>query len=226
MLRLFQSTSPSYVLMASMDSARYIMETKGEELLDSLIQNINTFKDKVLSIGCYNILGGGHIGKNHINDIDMTKIVIKSKMGGRKLETLLRKEYKIQVEMSDAYNVVALCSIGDKEDSFIKLFKALLECRTIGISDEKIEFHFPDYKSKIKMREAYYSKKENISLKDAEGLISAEIAAPYPPGIPLLLPGEVITKDIIDTIDFYKSKEVDINGLSDSKADYIKVIQF
>lgn len=226
MLRLFQSTSPSYVLMASMDSARYIMETRGEELLDSLIENINAFKERVLSIGCYNILGSEHIGKNHIHDIDVTKIVIKSKMGGRKLESLLRKEYKIQVEMSDAYNIVALCSIGDGEDSFKRLYRALLECKSNDTNYEKTEFHFPIYKTSMKMREAYYSKKTDVRIREAEGFISAEIAAPYPPGIPILLPGEVITREIIESIEFYKSKEVDINGLSDSKADYIKVIQF
>lgn len=226
MLRLFQSTSPSYVLIASMDSARYIMETRGKELLDNIIENINTFKDRVINIGCYNILGSEHIGKSHIHDIDMTKMVIKSKMGGRKLEVLLREKYKIQVEMSDAYNIVALCSIGDTEDSFIKLYNALLECSSSDVNYEKIEFHFPKYRTEMKMREAYYSKKVDVRLCDAEGFISTEIAAPYPPGIPLLLPGEVITRDIIKSIEFYKSKEVDINGLSDSKADYIKVIQF
>lgn len=226
MLRLFQSTSPSYVLMASMDSARYIMETRGTELLDNLIENINTFKEKVINIGCYNILGSEHIGKSYIHDIDITKMVIKSKIGGRKLEALLRKKYKIQVEMSDAYNVVALCSVGDTKDSFIRLYRALLECSSDYVNYERIKFYLPKYKIKMKMREAYYSKKVDIRLEDAEGFISAEIAAPYPPGIPLLLPGEVITRDIIESIEFYKSKEVDINGLSDSKADYIKVIQF
>jgi arginine/lysine/ornithine decarboxylase len=75
------------------------------------------------------------------------------------------------------------------------------------------------------MRTAYYSSKRKVKLKEAAGMISSEMASPYPPGIPVLLPGEIITSEIIKLIYFYRDKGIHINGLSDKSAEYIDVAE-
>jgi arginine/lysine/ornithine decarboxylase len=212
--------------MASMNASRYIMETRGEGLISVLLENISWFRNKIASEAEYRLLGAEHIGVNNIYDIDKTKIEIKSRAGGKKLDSILRSS-GIQVEMSDIYNVVLICSVGDIRESFEKLYNVLINCKAEISSVPEIEIigdNMPEYKSAVNMREAYYKPQKRVKLSEAEGLISCELAAPYPPGIPVLLPGEIITKDVIESLEFYKSKEIQINGLTDINAEYIKVI--
>lgn len=226
MLRLHQSTSPSYIFMASIDASRYIMETRGEGLIHELLENINWFRNKITPVDEYKLLGIEHIGVNNIYNIDKTKIVIKSTAGGKKLDEILR-QHGIQVEMSDIYNVVLICSVGDTRESFEKLYNVLMDCRaelSPMPGTGEIEGSMPQYKSAMNMREAYYKPQKRVKLNQAEGLASCELVAPYPPGIPVLLPGEIITKEVIESIESYKSRGIQINGLTDSDAQYINVV--
>lgn len=223
MLRAVQTTSPSYVFMASIDAARYIMETRGEALLDELLINVDEFKNKIKDTGGFNILDSEYIGKSSIHSIDSTRLVIKSQAGGRKLEHILRNEYHIQVEMSDIYNIILICSAGDDRESFERLYTALKEIsyKYNNNNIESIPFKVPQYKKAVNLREAYYMPKKKVKLKDSNGLISSEMVVPYPPGIPILLPGEIITYDIIEYIELLKQNGIPLNGISDSAAEYI-----
>ncbi|WP_243116465.1 aminotransferase class I/II-fold pyridoxal phosphate-dependent enzyme [Fonticella tunisiensis] len=227
MMRLFQSTSPSYVLMASIDAARHIMERRGEELLDELLENIYDLKNKISRLGYYRVLDEGCKGKASIYDVDLTKIVIKSPFGGRRLEEILRKNYGIQVEMSDIYNATLISSVGDTKDSFEMLYKALYEISQKNREDKTIDLKFkmPGFQPSINMREAYYRPKRKVKFKESAGLISAEMIAPYPPGIPVVLPGEVITYDIIEYIELIKANNIPLNGIEDGTANYIYVVE-
>lgn len=287
MLRVFQSTSPSYVFMASIDAARYIMEERGGELIDELLNNIAIFKEKISRMPFYEVLGQEHMKKGNIFDIDPTKIVIKSLTGGIMLDEILRKDYGLQVEMSDLNNLVALTSIGNTKESLERLYNALYEIamryegtenevengslwsgKAAGASIGEIESpgdvsvpigeaensdsrigaaKSSDIRNMpvgvascsgevklgekvntagISMRAAYYSRKKKVKLMDAAGRISCEMAAPYPPGIPILLPGEILTPEVIELIIYYKDKGIHINGLSDKSAEYIDVADF
>lgn len=287
MLRVFQSTSPSYIFMASMDAARYIMEERGSVLIDELLNSISVFKERISKLAFYEVLGEQHMSTGNIFDMDPTKIVIRSPIGGVRLDEILRKEYGLQVEMSDINNIVALTSIGNDGESFRRLYDALFEIakryegrenggesgplwapkatglsihRTDGsggenipiesegnycgteteisktegtsISNKPIGVLFTSGKLNIEgnesiagisMRAAYYSTKRKVKLRDASGMISCEMASPYPPGIPVLLPGEIITREIIELIYIYKINGIHINGLSDKSAEYIDV---
>ncbi|WP_035377267.1 aminotransferase class I/II-fold pyridoxal phosphate-dependent enzyme [Fervidicella metallireducens] len=227
MLKLYQSTSPSYILLASIDTARYIMQEKGRILTDELLVNINEFRDKMSSIEEYRLLGKEHIGVKGVSDVDITKIVISSNFGGKNLDNLLRQKYGIQVEMSDVNNITLICSVGDNKESFDLLYNALID---VIKNKEKVNksIHFkksiPGYKIAINMREAYYTKKRRIRLCEASGMISGELVAPYPPGIPVLLPGEYITDEIINYIEFVKENNIPLNGINDGTAEYINVL--
>lgn len=237
MLRAFQSTSPSYVFMASMDAARHIMEERGSKLIDELLENINVFREKMGKLSFYEVLGAEHMEKGNIFAMDPTKIVIKSPIGGIRLDKILREKYGLQVEMSDINNILALTSIGNDGESFERLYSALQE-----ISAEYGEFNgleaadnsklmsgyiergsLSTGKAALSMRSAYYSPKRKVKLKSAAGMVSSEMASPYPPGIPVLLPGEIITPEIIEEIYFYKNNGIHINGLSDKSSEYIYV---
>jgi arginine/lysine/ornithine decarboxylase len=227
MLRLFQSTSPSYIFMASIDAARHIMEHKGKELLDRLLDNIDNLKYRLLDNDCCSILGEGYKGKSSIFDIDPTKIVIHSSIGGKKLDRLLRTEYGIQAEMSDVNNIVFLTSLGNDNDAFERLYNGILEVSAKHKNDniQKIKYNIPSLKTAMNMRDAYYKPKVRVKIRDAEGRISGEIAAPYPPGIPILLPGEIITSEIIEAVEFFKANGININGMSDLSNEYIDVVE-
>lgn len=280
MLRVFQSTSPSYVFMASMDAARYIMEDRGCELIDELLKNIDIFKEKISRIPFYEVLGKEHMEEANIYDIDPTKIVIRSPIGGVRLDEILRRDYGLQVEMSDVNNIVALTSIGNDGESFEKLHDALFEIagrydgkesgrksgslwaanaadipadiligntesssgtgngsgiiknpetenmsKVVPYSNCELSMEGNTGKTALSMRAACYSPKRKVKLKDAAGMISCEMASPYPPGIPVLLPGERITAEIIELIYLYKDNGIHINGLSDKSAEYINVAE-
>lgn len=228
MLRAHQTTSPSYVFMASIDSARYIMENRGRKLLDSLIDNIDDFKNKTKDIDMFKIIDLSYKGRAKIYDMDPARIVISSKIGGKRLEHILRYRYHIQVEMSDINNVVLVCSVGDTNESFEKLYNALkdISSNEKPNMDFNIDIKFLEHKTILSIKEAYYKKGRKVKLKESLGLISKEMVAPYPPGIPILVPGEIITYDIIEYIEYIKSKGIALNGMSDYKGEYIDTVEF
>jgi arginine/lysine/ornithine decarboxylase len=227
MMRLFQSTSPSYVLMASLDASRNIMETRGKELLSDLLENTKWFREGIKNLGAYEVLDEGFKGKAHIEDIDLTKLVIKSQLGGRELDMILRRDYGIQVEMSDLYNIALIGSVGDTRESYEKLLNALVDIsrshRGYNIIEESLKM--PSFSQALSMREAYYRPRRRVKFLEAEGLVSSEMIAPYPPGIPAILPGEVITYDIIEYTKKIKEKNIPLNGIEDSSAEYIYVVE-
>lgn len=227
MLRMFETSSPSYVLMSSIDAARSIMQSRGEALLEQLIDEINEFKYMIKGLYPYRVLEKKDLINCSGFDMDATKIVIASSYGGYALEKALRQDYGIQVEMSDYKNIVAIGTVGDNKNAYKRLYRALYE-----LQGKLPEYHVPEISSKypehntvMSMRSAYYSAKEKILLKDAEGRISSEIAAPYPPGIPVLLPGEKITRQIIDYITSAREAGIKINGISDETCKYIYAVK-
>ncbi|SKA76831.1 arginine decarboxylase [Caloramator quimbayensis] len=228
MLRAHQSTSPSYVLMASLDSARHIMQEKGEAMLDELIDNIEEFKKKMEGIEGYNIIDASLKGSAGIYDIDATRLTISSKIGGRQLEKILREKYHIQVEMSDTKNIVLICTVGNLREDFERLYNALKEISYLESEKnyDDIDYKFINYKPVMSLRDAYYNKGRKVKLENAQNLISKEMVVPYPPGIPILVPGEIITYDIIEYIKYLRRKGIALNGISDNTAEYIDIVEF
>ena len=226
MLRVFQTTSPSYVLMASIDAARFIMQKKGSELLLELVENISDLSLRLKQLCGYELLDSTSEGSGSIYAFDTTKILLNSSIGGVELSKKLRRDYNIQVEMADINNVLLITSIGDNKNSFELLYKALGSINGQDILTHKAvdSLPMPGYKKVTDMRQAYYSKKRIVKLESAAGLVSAEMAAPYPPGVPVILPGEMITDEIIDYLGIIKRAGIPVNGLSDSECSSIYVL--
>lgn len=229
-LNMLHTTSPSYILLASLDVARMQMATQGEALLDKALELAKKTRAIINEIPGFYCFGEEVLELKGAYAFDPTKLTINCRglsISGQKLETILAEEFKIQVEMSDLYNVLAVLTIGDTEESVGKLVRALSE-----ISDR---YELVDFKERtIKMpeipeclllpREAFYNKTRSVALEASIGLISAEMLMAYPPGIPILCQGEVITEEIIQYVKVLKETGLDVQGTEDPEVDYIRVV--
>lgn len=220
-LRIIESSSPSYLFMSSLELAVDIYEKHGKELMESLLNNIDKFKDKFKS--------------NHevyiYNEMDKTKIFISLKnigMTGYELDEILRSEYKIQCELSNHYGVLLICTIGNEEEDFICLETALKDILNKyknrgAIEDTDYPVSIP--KMKLTPREAFYKEKKRVKLKDSIGKISGEYIIPYPPGISLISPGEIISEEIITYIHQGIKNGMIVSGIKDSNLEFINIIE-
>lgn len=220
MLRITESSSPSYLLMASLDIAVDIYEKNGFDLMDKLLSNIDEFKSELYKL------------KNIKVDEskDYTKIFLNTKklgITGHELESILREKYNIQVELSNYYGVLLIATIGNTKDEFLKLKDVLFEIDKIYKKEnylKNVSYPIKLPKKILSPREAFYMDKKNVKIENSIGKISGEYIIPYPPGVSLVSPGEEITREVIDYIIECKSKGMNVNGVKDSELRFIQVI--
>jgi lysine decarboxylase len=230
-LNLAQTTSPSYILLASLDVARKQMALQGQELLESTLKISRWLRQQLAQIEGFSIMGEEVTAYAGCAALDPTKITVNVQrlgLSGYEMETILRRQYKIQVELSDLYNVLLLLSIGDDWQMAGRLVNA---CRDIAEQRplKNIVRFCPPLPAIPRMavlpRAAFYGQTRNLELDYAEGEISAESITAYPPGIPLICPGEVITRDIIDYIKLLKREQADLQGPEDPELNNIRVLK-
>ena len=200
-LSLLHTTSPSYPLMASLDCARRQIATEGKELLDKAIKLAKRFRTEVNRIPGMSCFGEEIVGREGVFAFDPTKITITAKelgLTGAELETILTEDYNIQMELSDFYNVLGLITIGDTDESVDKLINALKDIseKYYG-KGNKLKREFlkmpPIPEQVLNPREAFYSEKNKVLFSESEGKICGEMIMAYPPGIPVITPGERIS---------------------------------
>lgn len=220
MLRMIESSSPSYILMSSLELAVDIYDNKGKELMEELLKNIDDFKNRMQNNNLIDIY----------NEHDKTKIFISSKafgLTGYELDEILRNNYNIQVELSNYYGVLLICTLGNEKLDFISLETALNDITQKYNKNnmvENIEYPTEIPIKKLSPREAFYNSKKSVKIYESIGKICGEYVIPYPPGISLLSPGEVITKEIIDYIILCSKKGMSVSGMKDSKLEYIQIL--
>lgn len=231
-LSILQTTSPSYILMASLDCARRQIALHGKELLDKAINLSNYAREEINKIPGFYCFGKEILNNPGVYALDPTKITITCRdlgITGYKLDMILSEKYHIQMELSDLYNVLAVGSFGDTKeniDALIKALKAISE-DLYGKGNKKPDFiDMPSIPKQILIpREAFNSQKTAIALKDSVGMISGEFLMAYPPGIPVLCPGELITKEIVNYIKQLKDAGLYVQGTEDPNVEYIKVVK-
>jgi lysine decarboxylase len=139
---------------------------------------------------------------------------------------LIREQFNIQLELAEISEVLAVVGIGttDKDiDILIKAFKSLSDqYYSKDIKYTVPHFHYDYPQLIVRPREAFYAPSKTVQMKDAVGEISAESIMIYPPGIPIAIPGEIISQDALDLVKFYQENDGVL--LSDSPEGYIKVI--
>ena len=224
-LKLLQTTSPSYILMASLDLARMQMATEGKKLLNrtiKLAEDARTEINKIPGITCFTKEQAKAAG---MADMDVTKLTITvSDMGlsGYHVSHVLNTRFGIQVEMADPFHVLVIVSIGDRQDDLNLLVESLrviaMETGLQGALLPLDKVHPPMLQNRFAMtpRKAFYSDSELVNVNDAAGRVSTEIVTVYPPGIPLLVPGEEISRDAIDYLQNMAGLGAIIDGMNEN----------
>ncbi|MDK2800763.1 MAG: hypothetical protein PWP27_1432 [Clostridiales bacterium] len=211
-LKLFQSSSPSFILMAYLDIARSIMQNSGEKMLNDLIEWTEELRDRINRIGKIYCLGKELIGTCHIQDMDATRVVIHfGKLGltGYQVARELNMRYNIQVEMADFHNIICIVSPGNNKQQLEYLGQCSQQISSIIYNKKTFNrtgYIKPIFKQPpigqytITPREVFYSESEIIPIEKAVDRVCADTIVSFPPGIPILCPGEVVCYDIIKYI--------------------------
>ena len=240
-LRIFQSTSPQLVLLASLDVCRMQMATEGKALLSGALALARDVRRRLNEIPGVYCMGPDQIGKPGVAGYDETRIVITVKdLGytGYEAERILRLRYNVQVELADLFNVVALVTLGDTKESTDALVNAVQE---LAREDRPIDIYSPtgvlekrlkkgSYKIPpipelvVTPREAFLRDYVEVPFKKSAGRVCAEVVTPYPPGIPILCPGERITQETIEYLRLELKAGVHIQGPVDKKLGMIRVL--
>lgn len=230
-LNLSQTTSASYLLMTSLDLARRNLAVNGQALLEGVLGLSRYAREEINVIHGFHAFGKELEGTPGVHKFDETKLVINTRgigLTGFHVYDMLREEYNIQMELGDAYNVLAIISLGDDRHALDTLIDALKDIsKRFGHQSPLTNSITPPegLKPGLSPRDAFYGDIETVRILDSVGRISAESVMAYPPGIPIVAPGEKITQEVIEYIEFLKSEGTLITDLEDENIEYIKVIQ-
>lgn len=228
-INLTQTTSASYLLLSSLDISRRNLALRGRESFNKVMEMAEYARREINSIGGYYAYGRELVNGTSIYDYDVTKLSIYTQgigLTGIEVYDLLRDEYDIQIEFGDIGNILAYISIGDRLRDIERLVGALADIKRL-YEKEQLPAISGDYIQPeviVSPQEAFYSEKESLPIHQAAGCICAEFIMCYPPGIPILAPGERITKEIIDYIVYAKEKGCSLQGTEDLNADRLNVL--
>lgn len=230
-LHLVQSTSPSYVLMASLDAARQELALHGKDMMERAVFLAQMARKGLAAISGIQVLEKGLTDANSIFDLDSTRVVFSARelgISGYRLQELLYEQSGVSTELADEENVVCVVTFANTRQEIERLVGAVQK-----IAGQR-EVHGKPLKSAawtilktekvMNPREAYFHRKETIRWEEAAGKIAGEMIVPYPPGIPLVYPGEVISPEIWLQVEEYRRKGLAIHGPSDQRLKTLKII--
>ncbi|HHV99723.1 MAG TPA: aminotransferase class I/II-fold pyridoxal phosphate-dependent enzyme [Clostridiaceae bacterium] len=220
-LRILQTTSPSYIIMVMLDMAREIMAKSGERLIDNLLHEIRAFREQVGRLENIEMLSKDNITGG---EYDETRIVLnfkKAGITGFDVDRILRNEYNVQIEMADFYNALCIATVADRKEDFERLYCAVSEiaARFAGnppLPDNIIK-EFETAPLVMNPKEAVLNKGEAVPLDRAVGRICRSIVTPYPPGIPVVCPGEIVTENVVERIYIILKAGGKVNGLESNE---------
>ncbi|MBA4537914.1 aminotransferase class I/II-fold pyridoxal phosphate-dependent enzyme [Bacillus aquiflavi] len=231
-LSMLTTTSTSYLLLASLDVARKRLATEGKTMITSTIQLAQLIRERMNKIDHLYCVGEEITRSQAAFDYDPTKLIICVKelgLTGYDVEKWLREEYNIEVELSDLYNILCIITSGDTEheaEVLIQAFKDIAnKCRN-SARNTNVQVLLPDIPLlALTPRDAFYAETEVIPFEESIGRIAAEFIMIYPPGIPIFIPGEIITEENL----FYIKKNIEaglpVQGPEDDKLNTIHVIK-
>ena len=228
-INLTQTTSGSYLLMSSLDISRRNLALRGKEVFRKVIEMAEYAREEVNAIGGYYAYGREMINGDSIFDFDPTKLSVHTRdigLAGIEVYDILRDEYDIQIEFGDIGNILAYLSIGDRMQELERLVSAFAEIRRRYKKDPagflSQEYIAPEVV--CSPQEAFYSKKKSIPINESSGFVCSEFVMCYPPGIPILAPGERITEGILEYIEYAKAKGCSMTGPEDPDINNINVL--
>lgn len=239
-LGIYQTSSPSYVLMAAMDRCVRLMQDRGEALFAVFTERLEKMR---LELGKMKrlYLVTGKESELSAFDYDRSKVLISTERcvySGRELAEILRDEYHLEVEMDAPEYVTAIMTVSDTQEGFDRLTRALLEVdreltetpktmrkiKQQGHRWIKTLRSLPKNKEVMTIEAAANSEAHAVWLRESAGCISAEFVYLYPPGIPLLVPGEQITQELLEEFSYYRKCGFELQGLADYAGEKIKAV--
>lgn len=225
-LAVFQTTSPSYILMSSIDECMRWIEADGETAFAELARNIHIFRDRFRELVDFKVLGREVVNQYHIKDIDLSKLVIVGNnkyIKGKDIDKELRNTFNIQMEMATSGSLVAITTVADNTQGFDNLFKAFqgIDGKNNYINNEKFDIINETIKV-ISPYSANQSGKEEVKLGDSVGRICGQYITLYPPGIPILTPGEMVTQKVVKLITSYLNNDLTVMGIDGKKISVVK----
>lgn len=229
-INLTQTTSASYLLLSSLDISRRNLALRGHESFEKVSAMAEYARSEINSIGGYYAYGRDIVNGGSIYDFDVTKLSVYTRdMGltGIEVYDLLRDEYDIQIEFGDIGNILAYISIGDRIQDIERLVGALEDIKRL-YSRKSSKLHNAEYITPIVAatpQKAFYSDKELVPIRETAGRICGEFVMCYPPGIPILSPGEQITDEIISYILYAKEKGCSMQGPEDPDISKLNVLK-
>ena len=229
-INLTQTTSGSYLLMSSLDLARRDLVLHGSEIFTKVTQIAEYARSEINKIGGYYAFSKELIDGDTVYDFDITKLSVFTRevgLAGIEVYDLLRDEYGIQIEFGDIGNILAIISVGDRNLAIERLISSLSEIKRLHSKDEAGMFDHEYINPEVVLtpQEAFYSSKTSVPMNESDKKICAEFVMCYPPGIPILAPGERITKEILDYIDYAKEKGCFLTGTEDIKIENINIVE-
>ena len=229
-LQIVQTSSPSYILLNSIDTARRDLAVHGKDMAEKALELADTARKRIRSIPGLRCMGREIEGNAAIFRYDETRLIISARelgVTGFKLKSILLDEYNVEVEMADRQNIVAVVTFANTEEEIERLVFALNDIAEKHSDGKPLpETGKPPGQAVYAMspRDAFFAEKKRVPWKEAEGQISAEMIAPYPPGIPLIRPGELLTAEILDYLEQVKRSGGSVHGLSDETMETVMVI--
>ncbi|MCL2376499.1 MAG: aminotransferase class I/II-fold pyridoxal phosphate-dependent enzyme [Defluviitaleaceae bacterium] len=229
-INLTQTTSASYLLMVSLDISRKNLALNGVEIFDKVGQMANYARDEINNIGGYYAFGKEIINGDAIFDFDHTKLsvnTLKTGLAGREVYDILRDEYDIQIEFGDIGNFLAYVSVGDRMKDIERLCSSLSEIYRRYGNDKKADIDYEYIHPVVAAlpQEAFYAEKEAVRLENSAGRISSELVMCYPPGIPIIAPGEMMTQAAVDYIRYAKEVGCSLTGTQDEDVEMLYVLK-
>lgn len=214
-INLMQTTSASYLLMASLDATRALLATEGRSRLSRLLPQVEAARARIAKLPGLEVLSAADEGRPGIFRYDGTKIAVRVNdlgLSGYEAYRVMREQLGIQLELSEPHTVLAVCSFADDESTLARLADAFAELSRLYHGtrppleawphDASGAVELPRPRLVVPPREAFYAPSRIVPISEAEGEISGESLMAYPPGIPLVIPGERLTADVIRQYEF------------------------
>ena len=229
-INLTQTTSGSYLLMSSLDISRRNLAQRGRQIFHQVADMAEYAREEINAIGGYYAFGKELVNGDSVFDFDITKLSVHTLdigLAGIEVYDILRDEYDIQIEFGDIGNILAYLSIGDRAQEIERLVSALAEIRRRFQKDKSglLDQEYIDPQVVTSPQEAFYAEKCSLPLRETEGKVCSEFVMCYPPGIPILAPGERISQDVLNYISYAEEKGCSLTGPEDTTIENLNVLK-
>lgn len=221
-MAIYQTSSPSYVLMASIDACMDKMNKDGAQMFREFTFQLEKARQRLAKCGKIRLISPEILDSTDVYDFDRSKLLFSTagtSINGHELHSRLRDQFHIEMEMEAENYVLGIASVGDTKQGLERLCDAIEQIDAqveVCQQEEKESTSYAKMKQMMSIADAMDAKQQRFPLEESVGKVSAEFAYLYPPGIPIIVPGEQITGHFVRNVRRYMEQGLEVQGLSDS----------